>query len=305
MNPTPITVVAPFHSGDAGLLSDLLSFCLELDPSGLKRNNVVLFCEDGIETALRDGIIDKAKALFRSVRVATAVVPNTHKGWPRAANVMFDTAARQMQLTSKNPWLWLEPDCVPLRSGWLAAIEEEYFLSSRLFLGAHVKGRSQSGEIVEHMSGVAVYPCNALMSLGMGVDIAGTADAFDVAVGPKALSRYQRTDLFQHFWGQHDTPPTFTKSVSAASPPGSTTPNLVDWNNAVLFHRCKDGSLFQFVRDRLGLATGAPKESKPAPVRVDEELFVKEEEVSVQAKTEPPPAMRPPPLPRTPVQSGK
>lgn len=281
MTPTPLLIVLPFHSGDASLLQSLLMFLKELHPKGLKNNNAILLCEDGIEAAVRDSIIRLSKDLFRSVRMTTSVVPDTHKGWPRGANVMFETAARQVQLTSKSPWLWLEPDSVPLSRTWLSDIESSYFSSSRLFMGSHVKGRTQTGEIIEHMSGVAVYPTATLLTLGPGVDLAGTAEAFDVLIGPRALARMEETSLIQHFWGEHETPPTFTKSVTSASPPGSTTPSVVDWNRAALFHRCKDGSLFNFVREKLGMPADFPSspvyEFNSAPV--DEDIFAKEIEV--------------------------
>jgi hypothetical protein len=243
---SPILVVIPFHSGDADLLVKLLDWMLFLNPEGHKRTDALLVTDDSVKDESRSAVVERAKQLFRNVRITIATVPDTHKMWPKAPNVMFEHAARQVQLTCKLPWLWLEPDSVPLKKNWLDALSEEAFFSSRLFLGAHVQGRTLKGQVLEHMSGVAIYPHNTMLHLG--IDIAAAEDAFDLAISEKVLKRMQKTPLIQHHWGpsQADAP-TFALSTTSASPKNTVALSLID-SRAVLFHRCKDGSLIELLK---------------------------------------------------------
>lgn len=243
---SPILVVIPFHSGDADLLVKLLDWMIHLNAEGHKKTDALLVTDDSVKEEARAAVVERTKQLFRNVRITVATIPDTHKMWPKAPNVMFEHAARQVQLTCKLPWLWLEPDSVPLKKNWLESLSEEAFFSSRLFVGDHVQGRTLKGQVLEHMSGVGIYPHNTMLHLGL--DIANAEEAFDLAISEKVLKRMQKTPLIQHHWGPaHAEPPTFSASATSASPKNTVTLSLID-SRAVLFHRCKDGSLIDLLK---------------------------------------------------------
>lgn len=70
-----------------------------------------------------------------------------------AANSVWRQAAREMMRLKSGPWLWLEPDAVPLCPGWIQSIQAEYERGRMPFMG----GKAPTGN---RMSGVAVYHQN-------------------------------------------------------------------------------------------------------------------------------------------------
>lgn len=270
---SPILVVLPFHSGDADLMVKLLDWILHLNPDGHKKTDALLVTDESVSSDQRATVVERTKQAFRNVMLTVATIPDTHKGWPKAPNVMFEHAARQVQLTCKVPWLWLEPDSVPLKKNWLEVLSEEAFFSSRLFVGAHVQGRTLKGQVLEHMSGVGIYPHNTMLHLGL--DIANAEEAFDLAISEKVLRRMQKTHLIQHHWGPNQSePPTFVPSVTSASPKNSVTLSLID-SRAVLFHRCKDGSLIELLKNpapaaKSGVYQQTVPPKPPSPPKVSE-----------------------------------
>lgn len=55
------------------------------------------------------------------------------------AGNLFNAAAAHMDANYKEPWLYLEPDCVPIIPHWIEALEDAYEFQNKKILGAHVK----------------------------------------------------------------------------------------------------------------------------------------------------------------------
>lgn len=97
------------------------------------------------------------------------------------------------------PWLYLEPDCVPLAKTWDDQLEAAYRASGKAFMGAKMK--AQGGE--EYLNGVAIYPQNAvtlapsLATRMMWKELPETEIAFDIAGGAEVLRKAEFTDLIQ------------------------------------------------------------------------------------------------------------
>lgn len=164
-------------------------------------------------------------------------------GWPAGPNALFFTTAQQLE---GNPFLWLEPDAVPMSPGWLDAIEAEYQSAGKPFLG-HVYASAGNGLPPQTLSGVAVYPATAHQLLGF---LAGAPRSWDVEMAHIAVPQAHASNLIQHFWGQPGLPPIFAEAKTEGSPANTLTPaNLRP--QAVLFHRNKDGSLISLLRRKL------------------------------------------------------
>lgn len=152
-----------------------------------------------------------------------------------AANAMWTQAAREMTRLQAGPWLWLEPDAVPLTRNWLSALSEEYRRGGRPFMGGHAP---KDGH--ERMSGVAVYEQNtsrtcrsAMLSGHVAFDYFGAEEfkRLGVHFTPLICDQF-RCDSFKD---QAD--------FDARVPMGT-----------VLHHGDKSGSIYQFLPARLGLA---------------------------------------------------
>jgi hypothetical protein len=146
-------------------------------------------------------------------------------------NSMFRQAAWHAHYTFRAPFLFIEPDCIPLAPDWLDRIETEYEACGKPFMGALVP-RSAAGT-PQHMSGNAVYPadvatrCTSIMLARHW--------AWDVAGAEQVVPMMHETKLIQHSF-RH---PGFTSQdqfVTDVSP------------EARVFHSCKDGSIIPFLR---------------------------------------------------------
>ncbi len=81
-------------------------------------------------------LADEYRKSFDSVEI----LPFTDRWnrWPHSANACFKMAAWHIEATSKEPWFFIEPDCVVLHAGWLNAFEKEYIDGKQPFLGDYV-----------------------------------------------------------------------------------------------------------------------------------------------------------------------
>jgi hypothetical protein len=229
-------IVLPMYFGDLWLAQKNLEWMIELD--GKAPYECVISCDTKTEpkevTAL-------AKTFFTKVHQFRYDRLRGDSSWPRAQNHSFMSSCWFMYHNfPKRSFLWAETDACPTRPGWLQAIEE-----------CHINGRKPfSGHwnyATGVFNGVAVYPWNISSFAPKAMTaslVEGYQPPWDVYCS-KEIERYltKANHLFQHIWrddttGEAHTFPT-RESVRDVIRPG-----------VVLFHRCKDGSLYQW-RDEL------------------------------------------------------
>lgn len=156
-------------------------------------------------------------------------------------NSSFRQIAWHMSVNKLGPWLFCETDAIPLKKGWLEALEAEYIKGGMPFMGAKV----EIPGIDTHLSGNAIYPQETpshAPSLVMRSDWIPSGSntryelAFDIAGAREVLPKSHFTPLIQHIF-RH---PGFKsrKEFEAVIDP-----------NAVLFHSNKDGSIFRYLRN--------------------------------------------------------
>jgi hypothetical protein len=66
----------------------------------------------------------------------------------------IDEAAKYVASNYKSPWLWLEPDCVPLEKGWSFELAQAYDSQPKKFMGAYCK----NGDSSMYLARQSVYP---------------------------------------------------------------------------------------------------------------------------------------------------
>lgn len=131
----------------------------------------------------------KAYAQFKAFVCVDTSGP-VENGWPNGPNQMM---AEALALSEQRgaPLLWLEPDAVPLRPGWLQELEREYAQHDAVFIGAWISGQKP------HMSGIGVYGCTwrskspSLITPKSGVP-------FDIAGARQIARSFKETLLIQH-----------------------------------------------------------------------------------------------------------
>lgn len=154
-----------------------------------------------------------------------------------APNSMLRTFAWKFYLEKLGPWLFIEPDAIPLKPGWIDILEAEYISGKQPFMG----NRVLIERVPEHMTGNGIYPQNTpelaptlLMRTNWKSEGSEYELAFDIAGAKEILRQAHFTPLIQHIF-RH---------------PGFKTREEFDVvidPNAVVFHSCKDGSIFQFL----------------------------------------------------------
>lgn len=254
-----LTIVIPFYSGDADLCIDLLRWVRELDPQ--RKNKCVLITDPkplSGDDPWPDGRVDEIQKLARKCfkQVTQIFTPYRRKrvgspdsGWPMGANWSFYCSSLYIAMTSREPYLFFEPDSCPLSEGWLEAIEQEYSTCGKQFMGS-VLDTNMPDAHTKYLNGVAVYPGVAMRyyDASMIDFLGGGGHAFDVAAAARVVPESHNTPLFYHFWGSDRTTcPTF----KATKPVGDLW-NVFTLDNipkeAVLFHRNKDHTLLSLLR---------------------------------------------------------
>lgn len=170
---------------------------------------------------------------WQAVHVVRRPFPLSKEHWPQGPNWSFACAS---QWCHAHQWdfLLLEPDAVPLRPGWLDGIEREYRGCGRAFMG-HYEPPGPDHQM--HLAGVAVYQWETYQRQHWHE----FHRAWDVAMGPTLVAEAHQSRTIQQDWGKWNEPPTFhrTTDLERIRP------------DALLFHRNKDGSLIQRLRETL------------------------------------------------------
>lgn len=232
-----IRVVFPICQKDGNLLLANLKWQTELD--GKKDFRCVLAVESGTPVGLVD--LCTKEAAMSYAEVVTFFYPRAPKPkWPHAPNWVFQHTARYMQ-RQRDPWFWMEPDCIALRPGWLSAWNERYFTAGKPIMGFIVP---QLG----HCNGTAVYPYHFPTLSRRAMTCSDVA--WDGLMKPETIHMTAHApDLMCHVWGIRNG-----KAMDFGGDPAvfSTQANVDAWVNptAVLFHRSKNTTLIERLRER-------------------------------------------------------
>ena len=171
-------------------------------------------------------------------RTSTGIIlrrpfPLSREHWPQGPNWSFACAA---EWCHQHQWdfLLLEPDCVPIRRGWLDGVLREYRGCGRAYMG-HYEPAGADHQM--HLAGVAVYQWETYQRLHWHE----FHRAWDVTVGPTLVAEAHQSRTIQQEWGEMGKAPTFTTTADLERIRPDTQ----------LFHRCKDGTLIARLRETL------------------------------------------------------
>lgn len=236
----PFTVVIPYHEADQPLVERLLDWIEFL--GGAKEHSCLLVSDFAVSP---DAVLKvKTKALNSFRQVDTAFNNKPTPGWIKGSNSLWLAAAGWCKDHGQS-WLCLEPDCVPLQPNWLYHIQVEYWNCGKPML-AHIYDGEGPHRGKRFMSGIAVYGPTAFTIAGRAVQQSET-DGFDICCSRVMMPYTAPSQTIQHFWGEAGLPPTFVRANSGEFPRNTLTPASLK-QGAVLFHRCKDGSLIDLLK---------------------------------------------------------
>lgn len=251
-------VAFPTFQGDVHLLEKLLLWIEKLDPNLPLHDCLLVFDRDTpFDFATRCHTI--ASRVFREVR--TTATRQSVKGWPAGPNTLFFHAAKTIYEDWPQPWLLIEPDSIPLRSGWLDVLEGEYVTIGGVKHMGCIENVTQATLPPLVMSGVAIY----------GADVGKippvSARAWNVDLAELLIPEARHTDLIQDFFGTKELPPFFVEHKRPDSPINALMLDFLK-PEAVLFHRDKTHSLIPLLAKKLNV------EWQPEPKVVKREKIV-------------------------------
>jgi hypothetical protein len=273
-----ILPVIAYHKGDIDITKKLLTWIKDLHDLGkVDKNRTCLMVSDASISDEEKLVVGKmAKAAFGRARTIL-VAPSG----PHAPTSVFLAAAEWIYKCVKGPFLWLEPDCIPLSWNWLGDIENAYKVSPMRFMGPLIRQQSDPTLPSVHLTGCSVYPSDAFL-LYDEIETLKTANvAWDIESASAIVPRCEDTKLIRHFWGTKEQPPLFVDERKPDSLPNHQAIEFAFRDGAVLFHRSKDGTLIDLLRKKYSTVElqpvpeapavpekrkpGRPKENKVAP----------------------------------------
>jgi len=216
-------VAISYYNGDAAQMRRWASHVAKL--GSYKAHKLILAPVRGVST---DGIKDTLQGVFGEVVIESCTHVQT--GWPISCNMAFEQVARLCADKLQEPFLWMEPDAIPLVPNWIDKIAEAYAACGQPFMGDFVGINGIMPNGVDHMSGVAVYHWD-LHRLAPSL-FNNERTAWDIASAGNVVPRMARTDLIQHDWVKD---PKWRRDI--------VTLNCVN-PLAVVYHPDKMGVLF-------------------------------------------------------------
>ncbi len=239
-----LIVALPYCTADAPAALRLLNWIKELDEH--QNYHLLLVADDAVSMAIKQDLNAVGKTIFSSVETIMPKCPSPiSQNYHPAAAAMFLKTISHIDTVHKWDFLWLEPDCVPLKVGWLDALASAYEKCPKRFMGA-VTPLKQDGLPPVVMFGTAIYPNCAHAELKQFCD---GKQAFDMAFSNYVVPRAQNTPLIQHVFGAPNDPPRFKEEKGPGDGPNVGTLASVR-GDAVLWHRNKDGSLIDLLRKK-------------------------------------------------------
>lgn len=204
----------------------MLQWINELGPCD---NDCLLVADCKMQKPACSEIVALAESAFRKVTLIFTPYSLPNEQWPYGPNWMFKTALKYIGEKFKSAFLWMEPDCTPLKRGWNSQLQDSYQLCGRPFMGSVVHSSGQPNRPGDHLTGCAIYPANAYELLWERLN--ERQEAFDMGTATISVPMAYHSSLFYHSWGAR------AKNDPAKIP-----------DYAVFHHQCKDGELIRRLR---------------------------------------------------------
>ena len=237
-------LVLAFCSKDWELAERNLAWMKELD------GHLPFRCVLSYDNETPQGAVQRcetiARSLFKETELFWYPAP-VKKYWPAAPNCAWQNAARYIAAVHQDSWLFLEPDAIPIRKGWLTELADAHRKGGKPFSGSIVRDMG-------HFNGVAIYP--TVVAQYAQDPLMVEEVAWDVVIGSVLDSSKPNNEfvndvkhLIQHCWLMDHEKGEASNGVGVM-PTFNDTHDIVKWVNldACLFHRCKDGTIIDQLR---------------------------------------------------------
>lgn len=288
-----MNIVFAFHEGDAKLALQSSEAIAAMGHN--MQHQATTICPPG--TSDLTEITDNLKKVFPTVRHIVAT--SDFVGWPLGPNQMFADASVWCGNESSS-WFFWEPDCVPMREGWVDELEEEYRHRPSVLGCLCEGGMAASGKAFHKMIvGSAVYPPNLLLICPLARNLSNynltfreqrsIPEPWDVYCRYEFLKIGRDTPLIRTYWKSVNYQWKDGKLVFFATDPEAQQmqsvmcPDRTVSEKAAVVHGCKDGSLHAMAIN--GFKMLVPAVSVPAPLEQTTSVSFTERTDDMQTKT--------------------
>jgi hypothetical protein len=191
-----LLLVIPFSANDAILAEHLCDWIFLLNKR-VQKGHALLVVAGDVHAEMRAKVELAAQVAFETVDVVSAPAVVSQKKNVHV-NLLFLTAAETVSKRFTIPWLWLEPDAVPLKVGWLKAITDAHYSQPKRYSGSWMKGNGI------FLARVAVYPPNAINDL---IPFMNDNSMFNMNAGQVIIPASTKTRLVQEvsIWEESTT----------------------------------------------------------------------------------------------------
>lgn len=275
-----MNIVFAYHTGDCELA---LESAKAIAACGMNmRHKATICCVDG--TPLLPQITEELKKVFPEV--GHILAQDGFNGWPLGPNQMFSDASSYCYQFDE-PWMFWEPDCVPMAEGWIDKLEAEFNQDQGKILGCLIEGGvAPSGKTVYRLIvGSAVYPSKFLNGCTIAANLynynlryreaGATPEPWDVRCRWEFLRFGRNTNLIKAYWKSCNYQRNGEFILFYAESPEAQDIQHVTCIDgkvdprAVVVHGCKDGSLHRMIYDKNSFTNQQKIEQDPEkPVEV-------------------------------------
>jgi hypothetical protein len=248
-----MNIVFAYHNGDAELA--LLS-AKAITAMGINMRHKATVCAIN-DTAFLHEITTELKKSFPEV--GRIIAQDGYNNWPLGPNQMFSDAAAQCYAVNE-PWMFWEPDCVPMKAGWVDDLETEFRKEPAILGHKYEGGVATNGKNIYNMIvGSAVYPPNFLdfCPSARSLDTYNMAyrnaenypEPWDVRCRWNFMAIGRDCPLLRTYWKSVNYQwkdgkiVFFSENSEAEAIQEVTCPDRFISSQAVVIHGCKDGSL--------------------------------------------------------------
>lgn len=219
-------ITIPFCLADGVQAEHMIDFIGNLNQKE-KLGHCVLVVAPDVHGEMEKKVTISAEVVFETVdKIKIGWKEGGNNSKVEQINHLFFSAARQMAMRYRVPYLWLEPDCVPLVQGWEKLISAAYQSQPKRYLGSRMIDSQQRSSL----SRVSVYPADCINDLGRFLE---ATSGFEIAAGDVIWPCANKTTLLQQMVIQPNT------DQSKIRP------------DAALLHGDKQGILISLMRERL------------------------------------------------------
>lgn len=187
-----ILTVLNIATNDAAQGEQLLEFCFAQNHRQQLEGHILICNDPGVDKEMLARIRISAELAFTSVYsyetkpLSDPVAPK----WKACSN-SFQQVAKHIRKEYNCAWLWLEPDSVPTKQGWVKTLLHNYESQPKDYMGTRMKMVIKDKPEIFFMGRVAVYPNGAVSDMPV-------ADApFEISSGSNVLPKMTNSKLFQ------------------------------------------------------------------------------------------------------------